>query len=127
MISPDVAIVLVQWRIRLGQEDRFLAHWKQHSGVSMREGLIGEFLCRTRPPLSFAATDWNIEDDPSDHQSFFTIGLWRSLEDFETQIGEVAGHHHTFEAAARRRLFFAPQEWRMGGAPLPLSDSVGVE
>jgi heme-degrading monooxygenase HmoA len=116
--------VLIHWRIRPGGEQAFVRHWARRNVIRDRRGLMAEVLTRQLP----AEADkycWDLDDEESSHVSYYTVGLWHTLEDFEAQVGPFMSAAHAFEIAPRRRAVFDAIGWRKGLAPLP-PDSADV-
>ena len=44
--TTAMRIVLIEWRIKKGEEEQFLEYWSKRVPVPDRSGLIGEFLSR---------------------------------------------------------------------------------
>ena len=112
-------IILVEWRIRKGQEQQFLDYWSTRLPISDRSGLIGEFLSGIESREQYPWINWDLHDQWT---TFVNVGLWRAGADFEEQIGRYIDDTRpplAFEAERRRRVFVAPQRWRMGKTDLP--------
>ena len=118
-------IIIVHWRIRREGRDAFFEHWKTKNVIADRSGLIAEVLTQQLSPREFAQAAWDLEDEPGDHESFYTIGLWQSLADFENQVARFMRASHPFEQAPRRRAVLDPALWRSGAATFP-PDPAGV-
>lgn len=119
--TADMRIVLVEWRIKPGREAEFLDYWSRREVVPERDGLIGEFLSRVDPTYGSPWVTWSL--DPR-WTTFVNVGLWRNGDEFHDQIGYKivdARPSMSFEAERRRRILVAPERWRCGGTPLPVS------
>jgi hypothetical protein len=115
-------IVLVEWRIRRGHEEEFLDYWSSRATVRDRTGLIGEFLSCVEDRNEYPWMIWELDERWT---TFVNVGLWRQGADFQEQIGRLIDDTQplmTFEAERRRRVFVAPERWRMGGTVLPASE-----
>jgi hypothetical protein len=127
--SPDTTsarIVLVEWRIKKGRENEFLEYWSTRSTIPDRSGLIGEFLSRVADRKQYP---WMVWDLDRRWTTFVNVGFWRDGEAFQDQIGRFIDNSRpplAFEARKRRRVFVAPERWRIGATPLLLSDHPGV-
>ena len=61
--------------------------------------------------------------------TFINIGIWREGADFQQQIGRFIDNSRpplAFEADRRRRVFMAPERWRIGNTPLLKEDHLAV-
>ena len=119
-------IVLVEWRIKKGREDEFLEYWSTQATIGDRSGLIGEFLSRVEDKKQYPWMVWNL--DPR-WTTFVNVGFWRDGDDFQQQIGRFINNSKpplAFEAQKRRRVFVAPERWRIGATPLIISDHPSV-
>jgi heme-degrading monooxygenase HmoA len=124
--TAAMRIVLVEWRIRKGHEDEFLDYWSSRATVRDRTGLIGEFLSCVEDPNEYPWMIWELDERWT---TFVNVGLWRQGADFQEQIGRFIDDTRplmTFEAERRRRVFVAPERWRMGGTVLPASEHMHV-
>ena len=113
-------IVLIEWRIRKGQEEQFLEYWSKRAVVQDRSGLIAEFLSRVESPQQYPWITWEFDERWT---TFVNVGLWRDASDFEEQIGRYMDDTRpplAFEAERRRRVMVAPERWRVGGTGLPM-------
>ena len=119
-------IIIVEWRIKKGCEEEFLEYWSTRSTVPDRSGLIGEFLTRAENREQYPWITWDLDDRWT---TFYNVGLWREGTDFQEQIGRFIGTSQppmAFEAERRRRVFLAPERWRVGCTGLPVCDPIGV-
>jgi len=119
-------IVLVEWRIRKGEEEQFLEYWSKRVIVQDRSGLIGEFLSRVESRQQYPWITWELNERWT---TFVNVGLWREASDFEEQIGRYMNNNRppmAFEAERRRRVLVAPERWRMGGTGLPICGHMQV-
>src|SRR5215213_6049683 len=101
-------IVLIEWRIRKGQEEQFLEYWSKRALVQDRSGLIAEFLSRVESPQQYPWITWELDERWT---MFVNVGLWREASDFEEQIGRYMDDTRprmAFEAARRRRVMGFP-------------------
>ena len=114
-------IVLVEWRIKRGEEEQFLEYWSTRQPIPDRSGLIGEFLSRVESREQYPWITWELDE----HWTMFVnVALWREAADFEEQIGRHLDDTRppmAFEAERRRRVLVAPQRWRIGATGLPIS------
>jgi hypothetical protein len=120
--TAAMRIVLVEWRIRKGHETEFLEYWSRHATVRDRSGLIGEFLSRVEDRNDYPWMIWELDERCT---TFINVGLWREGADFQEQIGRFIDGSRppmAFEFKRRRRVFVAPERWRMGGTVLPVSE-----
>jgi hypothetical protein len=120
-------IVLVEWRIKKGREDEFLEYWSTKATIADRAGLIGEFLSRVEDKNQYPWMVWSLD---SRWTTFVNVGFWRDSADFQKQIGRFIDNSKpplTFEARKRRRVFVAPERWRIGGTQLINSDHPRVQ
>src|SRR4051794_41955294 len=77
-------IVLIEWRIRKGQEEQFLEYWSKRAVVQDRSGLIAEFLSRVESPQQYPWITWDLDERWT---TFVNVGLWRGGADFGGQKG----------------------------------------
>lgn len=120
-------IVVVEWRIKKGREQDFLDYWSTKATVADRTGLVGEFLSRVEDRNQFP---WMVWDLDSNWTTFLNVGFWRTGSDFHEQIGRFIDNAKPpldFEAQKRRRVLIAPERWRVGETPFPVSDAAGVK
>lgn len=123
--SPMI-IVLIHWKVKLGQEAAFRGHWQSVARLGGAEGLIGEFLSEETaasfPFVSFPAA-------APDCANFYNVALWHDRESFERGVGSHFNEEApplAFEALRRARYLFEPVEWRRGVAQLPPKSSPGT-
>ena len=119
-------IVLIEWRIKKGEEEQFLEYWSKRALVRDRSGLIGEFLSRVESPQEYPWITWELDERWT---TFVNVGMWREASDFEEQIGCYMNETRppmAFEAARRRRVLVAPERWRLGGTSLPTYGHIEV-
>ncbi len=124
--STSTRIVLVEWRIKKGREQEFLDYWSTRATIGDRSGLIGEFLSRVEDRKQFPWMVWSF--DPR-WTTFVNVGIWRASSDFQEQIGRFIDNSRpplAFEAQRRRRVFVAPERWRIGGTPFLTQDHPAV-
>jgi hypothetical protein len=119
-------IVGVEWRIKKGQESEFLEYWSTRSTIPDRSGLVGEFLNRVESREQYPWMVWELNEGWT---TFINIGIWREGADFQQQIGRFIDNSRpplAFEADRRRRIFLAPERWRIGNTPLLIEDHPAV-
>lgn len=124
-VTP-MRIVLVEWRIKKGREEEFLKYWSTQATIADRSGLVSEYLSRVENQEQFP---WMVWDLNSDWTTFVNVGLWREGADFQQQIGRFIDNSKpplAFEADRRRRVFLAPDRWRVGAAPTLPADHPDV-
>jgi hypothetical protein len=124
--TTTARIVLVEWRIKKGREQEFLDYWSTRSTIPDRSGLIGEFLSRVEDRKQFP---WMVWDLDRRWTTYVNVGFWRDGADFQEQIGRFIDNRkpsQAFEAQKRRRVFVAPERWRIGEAPFLAADHPGV-
>lgn len=124
--TTSTRIVLVEWRIKKGREQEFLDYWSTRATVGDRSGLIGEFLSRVEDLKQFPWMVWSL--DPR-WTTFVNVGIWRAGSDFQEQIGRFIDNSRpplAFEAQRRRRVFVAPERWRIGNTPFLTTDHPAV-
>jgi hypothetical protein len=122
----SIRIILVEWRIKKGRENEFLEYWSTRSTVPDRAGLIAEFLNRVESREQFPWIRWDFDEGWT---TFVTTGFWREAADFQQNFGRFIDDTKPpmeFEAQRRRRVFLAPERWRIGGSSLPSSDHSNV-
>jgi len=115
----SMRIVLIEWRIKKGQEKQFLEYWSKRAVVRDRSGLIGELLSGVESPQLYPWITWELDERWT---TFVNVGLWRDAAEFEEQIGSYMNEARppmVFEAARRRRVLVAPERWRRGETDLP--------
>jgi hypothetical protein len=117
LATTSTRIVVVEWRIKKGQEEKFLEYWSKQATIADRSGLISEFLSRVEDQKQFP---WMVWDLSPRWTTFINVGFWREGADFQQQIGRFINNARPpleFEAQKRRRVFLAPQRWRVGESP----------
>ncbi|MGO4704366.1 antibiotic biosynthesis monooxygenase [Microvirga sp. 2MCAF38] len=124
--QTSMRVVLVEWRIKKGREQEFLDYWSTRATIADRSGLIGEFLSRVEDRKQFPWMVWGL-----DHRwtTYVNVGFWRDGEDFQEQIGRFIDNSkppQVFEATKRRRVFVAPERWRIGATPFMTADHPDV-
>ena len=122
-----MVIVLVKWKIKPGQEEQFLDHWKRELKVGDKRELVGEFLCT---PNSRDYVTWRLPDlgDPP-CEIFVNVGFWNNEAAFLDQIAPYfadAEELLPFEATSRVRTVLTSESWRIGQTQLPDTSSDGV-
>lgn len=122
-----MVIVLVKWKIKPGQEEQFLAHWKQELTVRDDRELVGEFLCT---PNSREYVTWRLPDpDDPECEIFLNVGIWKNESAFIDQISPYFADNEKllpFEASRRVRTLITSETWRIGASHLPEISSEGV-
>jgi len=124
--ATSARIVLVEWRIKKGREEEFLEYWSTRATIADRSGLIGEFLSRVEDRKQYP---WMVWDLDRRWTTFVNVGFWRDGADFQEQIGRFIDNSkppQAFEAQKRRRVFIAPERWRIGEAPFLAADHPSV-
>ena len=125
--ATPMRIVGVEWRIKKGQESEFLEYWSTRSTIPDRSGLVGEFLNRVESREQYPWMVWEFNEGWT---TFINIGIWREGADFQQQIGRFIDNSRpplAFEADRRRRIFLAPERWRIGNTPLLKEDHPAVK
>jgi hypothetical protein len=120
--ATPTRIVAVEWRIKKGQENEFLEYWSTRATIPDRSGLVAEFLNRVESQEQFPWMVWEFNESWT---TFINIGIWREGADFQQQIGRFIDNSRpplAFEADRRRRVFMAPERWRIGNTPLLTAD-----
>ncbi len=118
--ATAMRIVAVEWRIKKGQENEFLEYWSTRATIQDRSGLVAEFLNRVESREQFPGVEFN-----EGWTTFINVGIWREGADFQQQIGRFIDNSRpplAFEADKRRRVFMAPERWRIGSTPLISAD-----
>lgn len=127
-LSTEARIVVVEWKIKKGQEQEFREYWAKKSTIPDRSGLIAEFLSGEEDRGRFPWINWAATKS-DDYTVFYNVGIWRRSDDFMGQIGKYIDNNRpplAFEAARRSRVFLQPLEWRIGQSQLPAKDAEGV-
>jgi hypothetical protein len=127
-LSTEARIIVVEWKIKKGQEQEFLDYWAKKATVPDRSGLIAEFLSSEENRERFPWINWATTKS-EDYTVFYNVGIWRRADDFMGQIGKYIDNNRppmAFEAARRQRVFLQPLEWRVGQSQLPAKDAEGV-
>ncbi len=120
-------IILVDWRIRKGQEKLFVGFWKSDLHIENRSHMIGEYLSEVNKPGDFLWIDWNMLSDSNEQlcTRYINVGIWQHASAFEQEVGSyfrpVEGRM-PFEFELRRRALLTPKAWRTGLASLPKGD-----
>jgi len=120
--TTTTRIVAVEWRIKKGWENEFLEYWSTRSTIPDRSGLVGEFLNRVESHEQYPWMVWELNEGWT---TFINIGIWREGADFQQQIGRFIDNSRpplAFEADRRRRIFLAPERWRIGHTSLLKED-----
>ena len=124
--ATSMRIAFVEWRIKKGREEEVLEYWATRATVADGSALIGEFLTRVESRKQCPWIVWNLDERWT---TYYNVGLWRQRTDFQEQIGRFIDPSRPplpFEARRRRRVFLAPERWRLRCTGLPLSDPTGV-
>ena len=136
-------IVLINWRILRGSEDKFLHDWQTKFKVNQKPGLIGEFLSEVKDASFYEKITWEIgpgEDEnkknwrTSSFSSYVNVGFWMDKKLFDNAVGHNMpidpsdpDQWQDYAAAPRRRAVLKPAAWRIGPlARFPLQSSNGV-
>lgn len=138
-----MVIFLINWRILPDQTsiDAFLHKWKKVLRIRNADGLAGEFLSRVKDESFFNFVTWKLDENSdgeyrkhirsNDFISYVNVGIWRSAQDFEKNIGDYVPPNpwtmEDFEAAPRRRAIVEPEFYRIGMLPLPTQTSPDVD
>jgi hypothetical protein len=120
--DAGMSIIVVEWRIRKGQEDAFLDYWSTRSRVMDRTSLVAEFLSRAESPEVFPWIRW--EMDPR-WTTYVNVGIWSTASAFQENFGQFIDDSQPildFEAERRRRVLLETERWRIGAATIPRSD-----
>jgi hypothetical protein len=126
MADTPMRMVAVEWRIKKGQENEFLEYWSTRSTIPDRSGLVGEFLNRVESREQYPWMVWEFNEGWT---TFINVGIWREGADFQQQIGRFIDNSRpplAFEADRRRRVFMAPERWRIGNTSLLENDHPAV-
>jgi len=121
-------IVLVSWKIKIGQEEVFKEYWRRGIPVNDRSGLIGEFLSEPKGHGKYTWITWDLRGGEK-YTPFINVGMWADAATFEEQIGKYFDPKKgplDFEFELRTRALLTPDCWRMGDWALPHHDSGGV-
>lgn len=124
--ATPMRIVVVEWRIKKGREEEFLKYWSTQATIADRSGLISEYLSRVESQEQFP---WMVWDFNANWTTFVNVGLWREGADFQQQIGRFIDNSKppmAFEADRRRRVFLAPERWRVGASATVKADHPDV-
>ena len=127
-LSTEARIVVVEWKIKKGQEQEFREYWAKKSTIPDRSGLIAEFLSGEEDRGRFPWINWAATKS-DEYTVFYNVGIWRRADDFMGQIGKYIDNNRppmAFEAGRRSRVFLQPLEWRIGQSQLPAKDAEGV-
>ena len=112
-------IVIVEWRIRKGQEAAFLDYWSENEAIEDRSGLIGEYLSHVENQMD---CQWITLEFGTEWTTYVNVGFWSDADAFRQQVGPKIDDRRPalpFEYEKRRRTFLCPDRWRVGGAALP--------
>jgi hypothetical protein len=124
-----MVIVIIHWKILLGDEPRrqFLQYWKETLTVEERSHLVGEYLSAplSAEEVQFPCAVFNIPSAPP-YQSFFNVGIWEDVDSFKRQIIDpyvgMTPNPQPFEYQFRERMVLSPLSWRAGQYSLPAAD-----
>jgi len=108
-----VFVVLVYWTVKKGLEDEFIRFWKTRT-VSDKSAFVGEFLSKVELPDGY--NTWDLSVDGA--TTFINVGIWKSMEDFKSQIGKYISSRERFEQKFRVRAMLTPFIRRKGEAEL---------
>ncbi len=117
--ATQMRIVIVEWRIRKGQEEAFLDYWSEKESIEDRSGLVGEYLSHVEDQRD---CQWITLEFGEDWTTFVNVGFWSDAEAFRREVGpkiDDTRPPQPFEHQKRRRTFLCPDRWRVGGAALP--------
>lgn len=121
-----MVIVLIHWRIKPTEEDEaaFFCYWQHKATIHDKSSLAAEFLSAPVSPeeFLFRVEDLTLENDIPDCKHFINVGIWKSLEAFNEQVGKNIDDDaplQPFEAARRTRIVLSPKLSRIGIWSLP--------
>lgn len=112
-------IVIVEWRIKKGQESAFMDYWSHNEAIEDRSGLIGEYLSHVETQND---CQWITLEFGEGWTTFVNVGFWSDADAFRRQVGPKIDDTRPplpFEHEKRRRTFLCPDRWRVGGSTLP--------
>lgn len=96
-----MVVILVHWLINKGQEEEFLARWRQMT-VDAHSGLFREILTTPNPEPEDAKFHSFSVGDPF-YSTFINIGVWESLEHFDAAIGRYIPQAEIIEKDGRKK------------------------
>ena len=124
-------VILIHWRIKDGEDEAFIKHWKTENSIADTEHLVHEYLSKSIPTSEKSYTTWHLDEASlGDHTSYVTVGIWDDGEAFQTQIAKYFNDKKPllpFEKYRRRRVAFDPVAWRIGKAQATSHSSEGVQ
>lgn len=89
-----MVVILVHWLIQHGKEEEFKNRWREMNPES--SGLYREILTELDPePASSQFHTFSL-GDPF-YSTFINIGIWRSVEDFDSAVGKFIPKAEIFE------------------------------
>jgi heme-degrading monooxygenase HmoA len=120
-------VILIHWRIKEGEDEAFIKHWKTENSIADTAHLVHEFLSKSIPSSEMSYTTWHLDESSlGDHTSYVTVGIWDDGEAFQNQIAKYFNDMKPllpFEKYRRRRVAFNPVAWRIGNAVAPETSS----
>ena len=117
--GAQMRIVIVEWRIKKGQEAAFLDYWSQNEAIDDRSGLIGEYLSHVEDQKD---CQWITLEFGDGWTTYVNVGFWSDADAFRREVGPKINDQRpalSFEHEKRRRTFLCPDRWRVGEAMLP--------
>ena len=117
--GAQIRIVIVEWRIKKGQEAAFLDYWSQNEAIDDRSGLIGEYLSHVEDQKD---CQWITLEFGDGWTTYVNVGFWSDADAFRREVGPKINDQRpalSFEHEKRRRTFLCPDRWRVGEAMLP--------
>ena len=117
--GAQMRIVIVEWRIKKGQEAAFLDYWSQNEAIDDRSGLIGEYLSHVEDQKD---CQWITLEFGDGWTTYVNVGFWSDADAFRREVGPKINDQRPalfFEHEKRRRTFLCPDRWRIGEAMLP--------
>jgi len=82
-----MVVILIHWLIKAGYEEAFVQFWEHQMKIKKETGLYREIL--TRVDGSIIDPKFHTFSIESPHYStFINLGIWRSLDDFDKQVGK---------------------------------------
>ena len=117
--GAEMRIVIVEWRIKKGQEATFLDYWSKTEAIEDRSGLIGEYLSHVEDQEDCL---WITLEFGEGWSTYVNVGVWSDAAAFREQVGPKINDQRPalpFEHQKRRRTFLCPDRWRVGDATLP--------
>ena len=117
--GAQMRIVIVEWRIKRGQEAAFLDYWSRNEAIDDRSGLIGEYLSHVEDQKD---CQWITLEFGDGWTTYVNVGFWSDADAFRQEVGPKINDQRpalSFEHEKRRRTFLCPDRWRVGGTMLP--------